>query len=71
VTDPQLEGTDVGLDVPWEAPDGTRWFYYPPTAEWNGWVPGEGGTWTWEVSRFRRLYPEAPRWDGWDGVHVA
>ena len=48
----------------WTAPDGTRWQFYEPDREWQGWQPGEDGTWFWQVSEFRAAYPEAPDWDG-------
>jgi hypothetical protein len=49
----------------WDAADGSKWNYYPPDREWQGWVPGEDGTWYWPVARFRATHPEAPPWDGW------
>jgi hypothetical protein len=50
----------------WEAPDGTRWFYFPPWREWTGWMPHEDGHWQLSVDDFRRSYPDAPPWDGWE-----
>jgi len=47
----------------WEAPDGTRWFYFPPWREWTGWQPHEDGHWQLSAEDFRRLYPDAPPWD--------
>ena len=50
---------------PWEAPDGTCWFYFPPWREWTGWQPHEGGHWQLTIEEFRAAYPDAPAWDGW------
>ena len=49
-----------GADVPWVAPDGTRWLYFAQFSEWIGWQPGEGGVWSRTIAEFCASYPEAP-----------
>jgi len=48
----------------WTAPDGTHWFWTGGTINgWTGWQPGEDGHWFYSKEDFRRVYPDAPRWD--------
>lgn len=70
----RMWGTPDDPDKPWEAPDGTRWLYFPVFGEWNGWNPlsAEGSDqWvagmlmTRTIAEFRKSYPGAPRWDNW------
>lgn len=55
--------TEPGPET-WTAPDGTVWFFHAPWRTWTGWQPGEDGQWTWGIEEFRKVYPEAPPWDG-------
>jgi hypothetical protein len=43
---------------PWEAPDGTRWLWFPRFGEWHGWMPGEDGLWILTPEEFRDSHPE-------------
>jgi hypothetical protein len=47
-------------DEPWEAPDGTRWLWFPVFQEWTGWQPGEDGLWSYTDEELRRIYPGVP-----------
>jgi len=46
---------------PWEAPDGTRWLWFPQYGEWHGWEPGEDGLWLLAADEFAALYPKGPQ----------
>ena len=43
-------------DVPWEAPNGTRWLHFPGLGEWTGWQPGEDGVWSLTEEEFAQAY---------------
>jgi hypothetical protein len=49
---------------PWEAPDGTRWLWFPQFGEWHGWIPGEDGLWILTPEEFRDSHPE------WHDEHI-
>ncbi len=49
---------------PWEAPDGTRWLWFPQFCEWHGWMPGEDGLRILTPEEFRGSYP------GWLDEHI-
>jgi len=49
---------------PREAPDGTRWLWFPRSGEWHGQLPGEDGLRVLTPEEFRGSYP------GWLDEHI-